>query len=416
MRKWFLLLMALLIVGIAPVFAQTSEPNESPLLTLLAHIPDNASAREYLSYIDYRALFAARPGAPQITSWTQFNTLLTANSKESAAVKAALYGVQSGPQFFATSLMQAGDMPSVAGFDVFAIERAVEFGNPPNKGDLLEGDFDAQAVINAHEKRGYTSSAQNGLTLLCPAAGCDSGTQLDMSNINNANPFGGNLGRSQPVLVGDRLVASSPSLDVVNAIADTAAGKSASLADQPDYRAAAEAISAGGTLIQTYFVQPTDIGAASSVLMNSRLSAAQIKALTAQLQANFVPLPAYNLIALADTATATEQQALVALVYTTQANAEAAAALFPKRLQDYTSLVAQKSMSDLLAERGVTSMEASVYAASTDRYVVIVTLHAPLPSNTIPADGTTLQASSLVYSLLVRAYQSRDLGWLATQF
>jgi len=197
------------------------------------------------------------------------------------------------------------------------------------------------------------------------------------------------------------------------------AGQSASLADQPDYRAAAEAISANGTLIQTYLIQPADISSVTAMLVSTRISAALVKQITAQLQADFIPVPAYNLVALADTATATEQQALVALVYTTQAKAEAAAALFPKHLQDYMSLVTHQSMSKIAGRTGVTSVDASIYSASTDRFVMVLTLHAPLPSNVIPADATMPQASSLVYALLVRAYQSRDLrwlGWLATQF
>jgi len=414
MRKWMFLTatLAVLILGIAPVFAQT---NDSPLLQMLARIPDTSDARQYLSYIDYRALLASRPGVPQITSSQQLSTLLDSKSNDARLTMAALYGIQSGPQFFAQYFSAASDSPAVVGFDLFTIERAAEFGVPPRLGDVLEGDFDAQAVQSAHEKRGYTTTDQNGLTLLCPSKGCDSGTQMDLAQRNLANLFGGELGRSQPVLVGDRLVASSADIEVVKAIAGAVADPSTSLADQPDYRTAAQAITANGTLIQTYFINPTDIGSASSALVNANLSATQLKALTDQLQKDFVPVPAYNLVALADVATDTEQQALIALVYTTQDEAEAAANLFPDHLQNYTSLVTQQTFGDLLTKRGVTSVDTSVYPGK-DRSVLVVTLHAPLPSNAIPEDGSPLQASSLVYSLLVRAYMSRDLGWLATQF
>ncbi|MEO8393708.1 MAG: hypothetical protein ABI700_12025 [Chloroflexota bacterium] len=414
MRKWVLLIVVMLAFGTAPTFAQTTE-NESPLLRMLARIPDTSAAREYFSYIDYRALVAARPGVPEISSWEQFNTLIKSKSEESRLVLATLYGVQSGPSFFSQYLMLSEAMPKVVGFDDFTIERAVEFGNPPEQGDVLEGDFDAQAITDAHAQRDYLSSALNGLTLLCPTAGCDSGMRQNLLQRDEANPFGGNLGRSQPVLVGDRLVASSPSIFTVNAIAGAIADPSTSLADQPDFVAAAEAITASGTLIQTYFIAPSDVGSISSAFVTSRLSAEQVKTLTAQLQADFVPVPAYNLVALADVATETEQQGLIALVYTTQAQAKAAAALFPKHLQDYTSLVTQQPFSDLLSDRGVTSIEASVYPGK-DRSVMLLTLHSPLASNALPADGTAPQASSLVYSLLVRAYMQRDLGWLATQF
>jgi hypothetical protein len=406
--------MVMLAFGTAPTFAQTNE-SEPPLLRLLAKIPDTAGARSYFSYVDYRALLASRPGVPEITSWEQFSTLMNSKSDANRLTMATLYGIQSGPSFFSQYLMLAGDMPKVVGFDDFTIERAVEFGNPPEQGDVLEGNFDAKAVTAAHETRDYVSRDSNGLILLCPAAGCDTGMRQNLIQRDEANPFGGNLGRSQPVLVGDRLVASSPSIDVVNAIAGAVADPSTSLADQPDYMAAAEAITANGTLIQSYFINPMDVGSATGAIPIARMSEAQIKEIQERLQADFVPVPAYNLVVLADTATDNEQQALIALVYTTEDQAKAAAELFPKHLQDYTSLVAQKPMSDLLSDRGVTSVDTTVIAGK-DRSVLVITLHAPLPSNKIAEGETQLQASSLVYSLLVRAYMQRDLGWLATEF
>jgi len=77
---------------------------------------------------------------------------------------------------------------------------------------------------------------------------------------------------------------------------------------------------------------------------------------------------------------------------------------------------AQTAFDSLLEGHGVTSMDVSVYSASTDRSVVVITLHAPLPSSTLPADGSTPQAMSQVYRLLIRAYYNRDVGWLATSF
>ena len=227
MRKWVLLMVVTLAFGTAPIFAQTTE-TESPLLRMLARIPDSPAARQYFSYVDYQALLASRPGVPEITSWEQLSSLAGSKSNEGRVVMAALQGMQSGPQFYARYFMQAGEMPSVVGFDLLAIERAVEFGNPPEQGDVLEGNFDTQAVIDAHVTRLYTPSDENGLTLLCPEAGCDTGMEINIRQRDNANPFGGNLGRSQPVLVGDSLVASSASIDVVNAIAAAVADPSTS--------------------------------------------------------------------------------------------------------------------------------------------------------------------------------------------
>jgi hypothetical protein len=46
---------------------------------------------------------------------------------------------------------------------------------------------------------------------------------------------------------------------------------------------------------------------------------------------------------------------------------------------------------------------------------VVIALHTPLPSTTPPA-GESPAPMSRVYTLLMRALYSRDLGWLATQF
>ncbi|MBI1259874.1 MAG: hypothetical protein GC204_20590 [Chloroflexi bacterium] len=133
MRKWVLVLMVLLVFGAVPTFAQTNE-TDNPLLRMLARIPDTSGSREYLSYIDYRALLASRPDVPEITSWGQFSSLMDSKSAASRLTMATLMGVQSGPGFFAQYLLRSEGMPEVVGFDDFTIERAVEFGNPPDQG------------------------------------------------------------------------------------------------------------------------------------------------------------------------------------------------------------------------------------------------------------------------------------------
>ncbi len=406
MRKGFILLTFLLTFGILPASAQMED---SPLLHMLAQIPDGSSATEYLTYVDYRALVAAHPDAPTVTSLADYQAVAADSSQRSALI-GALNELTSGPQFYGQSFAQADGMPNAVGFDLFSIERAVEYGNPPNTVDLLEGNFDAAAVAAAHEQHGYTQSKVSGLTILCPEAGCDSGNQLDLKNRNPANPFGGQLGRSQPVLLGDHLIASSTSDTALMDVASTIAGDGSSLADNREYRAAAEAISADKTVLQAYFVNPSDIAPASTAAIDPSLSPTEAAALMQTLQDSFVPLPQYNVVALADATTATERQVLVALVYTNHTDAAAAAALFPDHLEQAQSLRTQRSFGDLLTDRGVTSLDAAVYTASTNRSVMLLTLHAPLP-----ASGDEAQTRS-AFALLAQAYMSRDLGWLATQF
>jgi hypothetical protein len=325
-----------------------------------------------------------------------------------------LFGVRSGPDFVTRTFNIASEVPAAVGFDLFAIERAVQYGNPPASVVILEGDFDEQAVIDAHESRNYTTSDLNDLTLLCGESGCDSGMEMNLDTVDPANPFGGDLGRSQPVIVGESLIASSPDAEALQAAADTIAEASDSLADNPDYRAAAEAITQGGTLIQSYFVNPADIGTMEQIFANPRLSPEQVGHIREMLGEDFVPVPPYSLIALADTATEDQQQAIVALVYRDETAAEEAAALFPDRLEQYVSLVAMESFDILLEERGVIDVEVTIYPTSTDRYVLLLTLSAPLAGEQTD-DSQPPVGASMVYALLVQAYITRDLGWLATQ-
>ncbi|MCC6805651.1 MAG: hypothetical protein IT319_22405 [Anaerolineae bacterium] len=407
MRKTlaFALVSLLLILGLFPAAAQN---DDNAFLRMLARIPDTAGAREWLTYVDYRALIAARQGAVQVTSWSEFELANNSNSEPAHQLMMALLGVHAGPQFFTNVFTAGADMADVVGFDPFTVERAAEFSQPPAMTTILEGDFDRNAVIAAHAARSYSESQLGDLTLLCGADGCDSGTMINMRNINRANPFGGELGRSQPVLVGDGLVASSPSINMLEGTAETINGSFDSLASDPDYSAAAEALGTAGPVLQAYIFNPADILPLSEALAGLTADPAAVKAQRAELAANFVPVPAYNLIAIGDAATDSEQIALLALVYTDQADAEAAAALFPAQLTDFESFAYQRPFSDVLTERGVTSVEASVYPASSGRSVMVLTLRASLP------DADT--ASSMAFGVLINAFIRRDVGWLAMEF
>lgn len=405
MRKTLVLMIVVLLIGIMPAAAQD---DDTPFMQMLARIPDTDSTRAWLTYIDYQALIAARQGTFPVTSWAEFELANDFRLEPAHQVMQALIGIQSGPSFFTEVFATAKEMPETVGFDVFQIGRAAEFGLPPAFGTILEGDFDSDTVIATHTARDYTVSDAGDLTLLCGANGCDSGMNVDIANRSPANPFGGRLGRSQPVLVGDQLVASSPSIDVLDQTADTINGDGDSIAADPDYSAAAEAISAGDTVLQAYFINPGDIPPLSEALLGSVSDPAAVKTLRAELARSFVPLPPYNLIAISDSANDSEQIASLALVYTDEADAEAAAALFPAQVMDFNSFAIRRSFGDLLTERGVTSVEASVFPASGGRSVMLLTLHGALPDADTP--------SSMVFRLLVQAYFMRDLAWLATEF
>lgn len=415
MRKWFIFSLLIVILGAASVSAQ--EEDSSPLLDMLAKIPADLSAQEWLTYIDYHAIMDARPGAPTPTSWSEAASILEQEDQEHALFMSALMSYQSGPSEIPQGLFRAGETIDAIGLDLFAVERAIQFANPPASVTILEGNFDTDAITSAFADLDYTESDDAGLTLLCPANGCDTGMEQNIATRNPANIFGGQLGRSQPVLMGENWLASSPSDTALNSVVAAASDESESLADLPAYQVAANAVSAKGTVLQAYFILPATIGSSITdiLLMNSRMTQEQLNAILDRLEADFEPIPAYSLVVLAEVATEEEDLTVITLIYPDAETAEAAADVLPGRIENYTSLVTQQAFSEMLEQRGMTSIETEV-AEGEDRAALVLTFHAPLPGTETPEGDSRPQQLGLVYALFVRSYMARDLGWLATSF
>lgn len=413
MRKWFIFSLLILSLSIASVSAQDEE--SSPLLEMLAKIPAELSAQEWLTYIDYHAIVAARPGAPEVTSWDDASAALDSDEQDSPLLMSALMSYQSGPQEIAQYLMQAGESIDAIGLDLFAIERAIQFANPPASVTILEGDFDNDAITSAFADLDYTESDEAGLILLCPAVGCDTGMQTNLANRDPANIFGGHIGRSQPLLLGEDWIASSPSDTALDSVVAAVSDETDSLADLPAYEVAANVLSAKGTLLQAYFILPTAIGGSITdiLLMNSRMTQEQVEAILERLEADFEPMPAYSLVVLAEVATAEEDLTVITLIYPDGETAAAAADVLPARIENYTSLVTQQAFSEMLEQRGVTSIDTEVVEGE-ERAALVLTLHAPLPGTDTPEGDSRPQQLGMVYNLFVRSYMMRDLGWLAT--
>src|SRR5690606_1972886 len=148
----------------------------SPFLRALSLIPDIAPVREatpLFSYADYHAALAARG----IETPERFADFL-ADREAYGPLLPAL--PMSGPNNLLTYLAAGGaEYPETVGFDFFEIAQGIEIGVPPEHGQILIGDFSADAVEAAYTAREY-SVEREGETgvLLCPEAGCDSGTQI----------------------------------------------------------------------------------------------------------------------------------------------------------------------------------------------------------------------------------------------
>lgn len=401
-----------------PLAAQEAEM--SPIVQMLRSTPDNAESRDFLSYVDYERLVATRPGAIHPTTYEEYLQLNDAADERVREYNAAIRGSYSGPDLsYLFSYLQ--DAPRLLGIEFFDIDQGMTYGQPPRTVTLFQGEFDTSSVRSAYLARNYKEESLNDLLLFCGENGCEGGTILDLAGREPGDPFGGQLGQQQPVLLVEAEAAptqliSSRYLESLEATANTIAADEMSLIDDPSYAAAVAAISNEGILLQAQFIAPRyliDLGDPAAML---GMTPDEIEALIESLDeaaSEFEPLPFYSLAVLADTVVGDEQVALAGLVYPNIDYAETAAALLPTRIENYTSRVAGQSLTELLSERGA-SFETTTYTDDETGFsVALVQFRAPLLPE---ADDTTPPpSSSLVFNLLARGFGVRDLGWLSPQ-
>ena len=378
--------------------AMTDAPNY--FLQMLAHIPDTDLAKTGpLSYANYRALIASRSGAPEYESFEEWQAAADAESDDFGLWMAAFRGLTGGPsRMIQDSFLFGGEWEDVVGFDFFDIDRGIEFGRPPELGIVLAGEFDTDAVSSAFSNRNYTSEAVGDFMLWCNPNGCEDGLTQNIAEVNRANPFGGFLGREEPVMVSADIILNTPDFGLLGQLVETNTDATPSLADNPTYRAAAEAIHREGQLLQAFIISPEWFFGEGGLI---------------QVEDEAEPIPDYQLLVLADTATEDAQIAYVGLIYDIEADAQLAAESIVHRIENVESLARATPLMDIFTERGVESINSQVVAhEATGHYVMLLSMRAPLPSNE-PDDGNRLVSSSMVYGTFYRMIQQFDVAWLA---
>jgi hypothetical protein len=426
MKKYRFIIALVVILVVIPVRSQETTEDQHPLFEMLSLAPDVPEVRKVqgvvVNYVDYRAALASRPGAAQPQSWEEFEALRNADDPSLHLWIAALNGLRS--EFLMVSLVQADEMPEAVGFDLFDVDRSVVFGEPPWTGQILTGDFDADAIRSAFGANGFVEHQLGGLEVWCGVDGCDRGLDVNVAERNPANPFGGQLGRKQPlVITPDTSLFSSGSLEVVENYMAVYNGDLPSLLDTPEYRTAAEAITQNGTLIQAQFINPAlfSVGNPLDLMVSPDLSASESAAERERLAENFVPLPPYSLLVLANVVVAPgdsypDELAQVVLVYDDEADAQAAVDALPTRLSTYTSFTFDKPLVELIEERGATIESPYRYTSTeTGQTAVVLMLRAPVPPEEPDALNGQYIISGLTYRLLSDALYRVDMGWLAVE-
>jgi hypothetical protein len=404
-------LLVALVLGAAPASGAGTGPG---LLDALSRVPDTREVRaQPLSYVDYRAVEAARPGAARPASFMGLETLRASGDRSADVWSAAMMGVSSGSGDLTRNLYLAGEWPRRLGFDFLEVDRELAFGAPPGEGLVLLGDFDPEAIARAFAARGFEPADLGTRTIWCGPDGCDAGLAMDPADRHPGDPFGGDLGRKQPLAVSPSDLLGSTSIATVRAMVAAGDGDVPSLATDPSYRAVVEAVPRGTTLIQATFVPAATIQADMPRVFGAG-SVEQVEAVLSELAASFEPIPPYGLLGITDGATEDEQVVTLALVYGGEADAAVAAEVIPRRLAAMLSLRTARALSDELRDRGVTSVHGTVVAAvEGTRAVAAITLRAPLATDDPDPDTGRFMPSSMLYRLFGDMLRSRDTLWLA---
>lgn len=399
---FIMLLFALLAL---PAAAQ-DESDTHPLFEMMAAVPRSVSGVEgvTISYADYEALSTSREGLPQIASAAEFEAM---SDEERSIWLTNFRRLNSGPSdLFAYFNFVLTDLPRLGGFSFFDIDRALLFGQPLEIGNVLAGTFDPEAVTAAFSAWGFAPTEIGGLPAVCHAEGCEEGTQHDLVGREPGNPFGGSLGRREPLVILPDLLLNSPVIEVAESMVAAYQGEQPSILDNVAYRTAAEAMtSREGELIQAQFINPLSLGIDPALLMMNEEAAEVAREVVAE----YGELPSYELAVLADRQEGDQQVSLVVLVYRTEAAAQEAAQELASRLASFTPPSIGNQLL-IIEERGGQVGEGYVYTASDgETFAAVVPITAALPPLEPMEGETTLTQPGLVFRTLIDALYRREL-------
>lgn len=400
-RLLIILLVALAaLLTLMPVAAQDELTNGSPLLELLRFVPANAPdlGPILFSYADYAAIEAARPGLPEIESSADF----LSNDEAARAWLNNSFRINAGASnLFRYFMVMVEEGPELLGFDVFDIDRSLEVGQPPATLTILSGALNPVTVNLAYGFLGFETTEIGGLPALCSADGCDVGMEHDLRGREPANPFGGDLGRRQPILVLPEALVSSPSEEFVEGAAAAYQGEVESMADDLVIQAAVEAITpSDGALLQAIFLDPAGVMTLSPLPNGEPLD---------EFVADYGSLPPYKLAILADTQEGQDQVARVALVYADEESATEAAAELSERLRNFSPPSIGDTDLLILEDRGGTVEDGTVYSSADGTvFVAVVPVRSATPPLPEPDEANPM-TPGIVFRTLVQALYRREL-------
>lgn len=405
-RLFVSLLIVVITLAALPRIPAEAQTTELPLLKMLSFVPNAPFSHEGEIYFnDLDALISAHPGAVRPKSRAEFESLQNTNKEGVALYEAARNGATFDSPTLAPSFSFMDNIINTVGIDLFTVSSTLEFSYSVHIGDklrditLLFGQFDPAAIEGAYTKRQFTKGDLEGLTLFCGPEGCDKGYIMDSKNREPSDPFGGNLGRKQPIVVTKEFVFSSPVIEVVEDMANTYLGKSPSLAQAPEYAAIADTLYQIGPVLQAIYVWPQiPVDNAEGLKLGSPTSIAP-----------------YSLAALAHLADKQNQYAVVSLVYDKETDAQQAGGVIMTRIEQYQPrFVRGQSLAQALKAHGG-SLEAPRVVQSNGKAVLLIVIRVASEPHAKDEKLGRYVPSYWLYRVLVNSLSEGKLGWLAPE-
>jgi len=365
-------------------WAQNAVP-ATPLLALLAYVPQAAVSEESgwasVRYVDYAAWAEVEGIAPLRGLGDVGLSLLMTG----VPLGPMLGRIAAGPSALSYVLSSAGRMAEAVGFEwLIDVDRSLDFGDPPNVGLLLRGRLDAASIGAALEERGFARTDLDGVAIWHRFEDY----AVSLAHRDLADPFDGYLGAAARVACLPDVVAHTRSWPLFEAILGAGWGHQASLADDPRYRALADAVAAeDGQLLQALYFPAAAFRLGTSA-------------------ENTDPLPPYTLAILADSQEGADQVHRIGLVVADRAAALTAAAVLAERIRAFHL---PDRPNDVLVARFAAVVSSSVLECPKDSLAVAcVEARYPSPSPRVDEETGLFRSGGGLYRAWVQAIQRRE--------
>lgn len=384
-KLWLCTVLSLLLcLTIMPITAQnpdtTSFFDEHPLLQMLSTVSDEQAMREdIIYYMDYRAVENAVDYIPTydtVDEWISGDEWMGFTDRW-LSLPVTLNGLE-----FWEELER---IPEVLGFDFFDLDQTLEAGRTPSTVTVWRGDFDEDAIIEAHLGRDYEARTTNDISVLCATSpdfdtNCNYVAPPDFENRDLANLFDPVLARNPFVgILPNMLISAFSPLYFGNAIS-ARADEIPSLADNPEIRALSEAILNpdvySGDLVQAEFLPRFHVlydmvNRLPNLPDNDRF-----------IFDDYGDLPHVELSIIADRQEGDTQVALIGLLYDNEADAQLAVDEVTARITTFSDYLLNNTTVPVIDNiEGTMVNEGYVYASeSTGLYVAVISANYPTPT------------------------------------